>query len=87
MARHFVLLVLLFSSLNACDSKDWEAAGYQDGYAVTINTACNIRGTLVSGNFEKPAYARGYSRGTNAASLEIGRRSCAAIRSSYGIRN
>jgi hypothetical protein len=85
--RQMILIMPLLLATISCDSKDSESAGYQDGYAATINTSCNIRGTLIAGNFNQPAYARGYSKGSNAASLEIGRRGCAAIRSSYGIRN
>jgi hypothetical protein len=85
MVRRAIYIVPLIFSMVACDSKDWEAAGHQDGYASTINTACRIRGTAINGVFDNVTYARGYSRGANAAALEIGSLGCDAIRRSYGI--
>jgi hypothetical protein len=32
----------------ACDRKDWEYAGYQDGYAAIIHAACKFRTSLVN---------------------------------------
>ena len=57
--------------VGGCDSKDWEAAGYQDGYAATINTACNFRSTLVHGKFDNAQYAKGYSRGAQAGAAAV----------------
>jgi hypothetical protein len=85
--KDIAIVIVLFMALAGCDSKDWESAGYQDGYAATINTACRIRATRINGDFDKASYAKGYSRGANAAALEIGRLECDAIRRSYGISN
>ncbi len=82
-----ILSIALLMLLNACDGKDWEAAGYQDGYAATINTACKIRATPVWGKYDTAAYAKGYSKGANAAAVEIGRLSCHGIRQYYGVRD
>lgn len=68
--------VLLISMLVACDSKDWEAAGYGDGYAATINTTCNFRSSLIHGKFDNSDYAKGYSRGAQAGSLAVAQQGC-----------
>jgi hypothetical protein len=48
----------------ACgESVDQADVGYDDGYAVGYNTACEIRTTLISGNFENVEYASAYARG------------------------
>ena len=72
------LFVLL--TLTACDDKDWESAGYQDGYAATVNTVCAIRSTLVHGKYDKPKYAKGYAEGSNAATLDVRNKGCDSFR-------
>lgn len=75
MMRYFIVGATLF--LVACDDvKDWESAGYQDGYAATFNTACNIRSTMIHGKWDNAKYSRGYSRGASAASAEVARGGC-----------
>jgi hypothetical protein len=69
-------LICMFLFLSACDNKDWESAGYQDGYAATINTTCNFRATLVHGKYDNADYARGYSRGANAGTLAVAQKGC-----------
>lgn len=59
-----------------CDSKDWEAAGYQDGYAATVNTACKFRTTLVHGKFDDAKYAKGYSLGAQAGAAAVAQQGC-----------
>jgi hypothetical protein len=56
----------LLSSLLACrpDPEERYDVGYDDGYAVGYNTACQIRATLIEGDFDNADYARGYSQGT-----------------------
>jgi hypothetical protein len=81
------LSILSLMLVSACDTKDWEAAGYQDGYAAIINTACKIRTTPVWGKYDTAAYAKGYSRGANAAAVEIHRLGCQGIRQYYGVRD
>ena len=66
--------------LAACDAKDKEAAGYQDGYAATVNTTCNFRATLVGGDWDNAAYAKGYSKGSNAGALAVAQRGCDSLR-------
>ena len=41
-------------------------SGYSDGYAVGHNTACQIRKTLIKGNWSSEAYSKGYAAGTIA---------------------
>jgi hypothetical protein len=72
--NRLLLVGLLF--LAACDSKDWESAGYQDGYAATINTACGFRATMVHGMFDDADYAKGYSRGAQAGALAMAQQGC-----------
>jgi hypothetical protein len=63
--------VVLLASIGGCESKDWEAAGYQDGYAATINTTCNFRTPILRGKFDNADYAKGYSRGAQAGSVAL----------------
>lgn len=37
--------------------------GYSDGYAVGYNTACEIRATLIEGDWKDEDYSRGYAAG------------------------
>ncbi len=38
-------------------------SGYDDGYAVGYNTTCEIRGTLIAGEWGNKHYSRGYADG------------------------
>ena len=38
--------------------------GYDDGYAVGYNSTCNIRSTMVSGDWDNKHYSEGYADGT-----------------------
>ncbi len=51
-------------ALTGCEGAD-EAydRGYNDGYAVGYNTACEIRATLIDGDWGSANYSRGYSDG------------------------
>lgn len=66
--------------LLGCDSKDWEAAGYQDGYAATINTTCQFRGSLIHGKWDNERYARGYARGSGAGAAAVARDGCEKLK-------
>lgn len=57
----FTLAVLALSSCT--DSEERESAGRSDGYAVGYNTTCEIRATLVEGDWDDPDYSRGYNEG------------------------
>lgn len=63
------LAVLLL--LAACDDADERYdVGYDDGYAVGYNTACEIRATLIEGDFDSADYARGYADGQSDGIVE-----------------
>lgn len=66
--------------LLGCDSKDWEAAGYQDGYAATINTTCQFRASLIHGKWDNEKYARGYARGSGAGAAAVARDGCEKLK-------
>lgn len=78
-AKHALLLTLGLL-LAGCDNKDWEQAGYSDGYAATVNTTCGFRATLVHGKYDNAQYAKGYARGANAGSADVQRRGCDALK-------
>lgn len=80
---HKVILTLFLIQtllITGCDKKDWEQAGYVDGYAATVNTTCGFRSTFVHGKYENPKYAKGYARGANAAAVDVQRRGCSAFK-------
>jgi hypothetical protein len=56
--------ITLSLAVAGCDvSQERADAGYKDGFAVGYNTACQIRATLIEGDFKNPDYAGGYARG------------------------
>jgi hypothetical protein len=73
-------LTALLITLIGCDTKNWEDAGYGDGYAATVNTVCGFRSTLVHGKYDNADYAKGYARGANAGSADVQRRGCNAFK-------
>lgn len=59
-----LLAVISLLALFACDDSDERYnVGYSDGYAVGYNTACQIRATLVEGDYGNADYARGFAWG------------------------
>ena len=62
MQRHVIILGL---ALSACEGVDEEAydRGYDDGYAVGYNTTCEIRATMIEGDWADEDYSRGYAEG------------------------
>lgn len=80
MKIQFALIVYTAFVLAGCDSKDWESAGYQDGYATTINTTCNFRTTLIHGEFDKADYAKGYSLGSQAGATAVAQQGCERLK-------
>jgi hypothetical protein len=62
--RAVVACGLAFASLSACSQPEERSdVGYSDGYAVGYNTECQIRATLVEGDFKNEAYAKAYRAG------------------------
>jgi hypothetical protein len=73
-------LLIMVVLVAGCDTKDWESAGYQDGYAATINTTCQFRATMISGKWDNASYAKGYSQGANAGAAAVASRGCDSLR-------
>jgi hypothetical protein len=73
-------LVIAALALLGCDSKDWESAGYQDGYAAIVNTTCNFRANLIHGKWDNEKYARGYARGSGAGAAAVARDGCETLK-------
>jgi hypothetical protein len=71
MPKRTLLAVLAaFLILSGCDDPDERYdVGYSDGYAVGYNTTCEIRRTLVEGDFGNEDYARGYADGQSDGSI------------------
>lgn len=72
--KHLFLLVFLL--LQGCgpnaDSKADSRydSGYSDGYAVGYNTTCQIRATLVEGDWDDENYSAGYYDGYEHGAVE-----------------
>jgi hypothetical protein len=54
-------------------------SGYSDGYAVGFNTTCEIRATLIEGDWDNADYSRGYADGTADGSTECLRQKKAGL--------
>jgi hypothetical protein len=70
-------LAISLMILAACEYETAEEryeAGYDDGYAAGYNTTCQIRPTLIRGDWEDDKYTAGhtagYTAGSNACVLE-----------------
>lgn len=59
----FVLALGVQALAGCADSDERTDVGYSDGYAVGYNTACEIRATLIDGDFENKHYAAAYASG------------------------
>ncbi len=61
---------LAFLALTACSwGESYDSAydrGHSDGYAVGYNTTCEIRATMISGDWETKGYKPGYDSGYQA---------------------
>lgn len=63
----FISIVLLFFIVSCGESSDSAYdRGYDDGYAVGYNTTCQIRSTLIAGDWDNKHYSRGYADGNSA---------------------
>lgn len=81
MMRPLPLLSLAVAiTVAGCDSKDWADAGYQDGYAATINKICGFRATSIHGKFDNAEYANAYNRGSFAGSQAVTQRGCSNLK-------
>jgi hypothetical protein len=71
-----LVLAIAVVALVACEAEPGYDAGYSDGYAATYNTACNIRGTMIHGNWNSAQYSNGYADGANEAAIEVANGAC-----------
>lgn len=58
-------------SLTGCSGVDEEAydRGYDDGYAVGYNTTCEVRSTMIEGDWSDEDYSRGYAEGQTEGAI------------------
>lgn len=61
-----IVLIVGFFIYTGCSNpeEDYDS-GYSDGYAEGYNTQCQIRSTLVAGDWDNADYSRGYNDGRN----------------------
>ena len=77
----FVLALGLNALVGCADPDERTDVGYSDGYAVGYNTACEIRATLIDGDFENKHYAAAYASGQTDGII-----ACNADRAAGGVR-
>lgn len=63
LVTRLITITCLPLALLGCYEEDKSDAGYGDGYAAGYNTTCNIRATLIEGDFGNSTYAEGYRLG------------------------
>lgn len=61
-------LPLLISACGGIDEDAYDR-GHSDGFAVGYNTTCEIRATLVEGDWSNEDYSRGYADGQTAGTI------------------
>lgn len=73
--RVFTLFGALAFIISGCgESPDTRYdSGYSDGYAVGFNTTCEIRATLIDGDWDDEHYSSGYRDGYAAGALDCQR--------------
>ena len=74
--RPLITIGLMTLGLFGCEGSDSAYnRGYGDGYASGYNTTCNIRATLVHGEWDNTNYKAGYDSG-----YSVGAANCRAER-------
>lgn len=69
--KQFLFLVAALALLGCgADKEERYDAGYSDGYAVGFNTACEIRATMIAGDWDSAEYSRGYADGQSAGTID-----------------
>ena len=71
--KRIILIPILLSTflLVGCDSSDSRYdSGYSDGYASGYNTTCEIRATMIEGDWSDENYSRGYNDGYSDGSRD-----------------
>lgn len=69
--KYFILSVIFL--LSACGGESAESkydSGYSDGYASGYNTTCEIRSTMIEGDWSDENYKAGYDAGYAAGSVD-----------------
>jgi hypothetical protein len=77
MSKSLLGLTTIILMTVGCEQRSRYDAGYSDGYAAGYNTECQIRATLVAGEWDNVEYSRGYREGESA-----GREACRLARRS-----
>ena len=71
--RSIALTVLCTILLTGCKARLGQDEGYSDGYAAGYNTECQIRATLVHGEWDNAKYKAGYDAGYAAGAADCRR--------------
>ena len=70
--RRIIFLIFFLTTLVGCgESADSRYdSGYNDGYAVGYNTTCEIRATMIEGDWDDKNYSEGYRDGLLDGSVD-----------------
>jgi hypothetical protein len=68
--ERFLGLLLISILIISCSQEDKYDTGYSDGYAAGYNTTCQIRVTLIEGDWENQSYSSGYNAGYSQGSID-----------------
>ena len=69
-------LALLTAACGESSEQKYDQAfdrGYSDGYAVGYNTTCEIRATLIEGDWDSAGYSAGYAAGNTDGTMACDR--------------
>ncbi len=67
----FIGAIFLIGCGESADSR--YDSGYSDGYAAGYNTTCNIRSTMIEGDWSDKNYTSGYNAGYSDGSRDCKR--------------
>jgi hypothetical protein len=70
MIMKYLPIIVFPLLLSACSNEDKFDVGYDDGYAAGYNTTCEIRATMVEGDWDNQSYSRGYKKGYETGSQD-----------------
>jgi len=69
--KTLIISFLFFITVSGCQNAESRYdSGYDDGYATGYNTTCQIRATLVEGDWNDKNYMLGYRDGYAAGALD-----------------
>jgi len=68
ISKILTLFAVAGLTVSCADPDERYDAGYSDGYAVGYNTTCQIRATMIEGDWGNADYSRGYADGNDAGS-------------------